>query len=350
MSIEAENMENNSNIAALAEKFQTLDAKLTMLAKQLDGEVIDSAEISADENNELPAIKDELQAYKGAMDSLKETRQKIYNFAKNSQQQSNVAALDELRQMLNLLQNMKQNANELQGQCDYLKATKESLAELGNNEQLFKLMDVLKDRMALLGSYDEKIKNAADNAINQVTVMEEALDKRLNKTKQMEDELMASCQNLRQAADNIGTVINEASDNSTQKLQESLIRLNQSLEAKVTNMEMVVQDVIQATEKNTARTDDIIKVRGADTILLDENQYMKQLIDQLELIFNDPDNEKQRKEVKSDEIVDIYSKMNKYDQKIFEKLVVSYNYFLKKFDEISAVVAMRNNIKKGDQL
>lgn len=255
METEEKQSENKKMLNKLKSQFQVLDAKLDAIDQQIDGRPENNAESMKAEHISDEAIRDDIAAYKKAIDDLKETRINIYRYSNQKNQEAAFYGLDEIRRMVELLKEMKDNSEELIRQCDYLKKTKDSLQEIGNNEQLFQLMDTLRERMIDLGGCDEKIKVAAETAMQRVSTMEEVLDKRLTDTKSMEAELLDSSKALRQTADNIDTIIKAASNGSIQNIQDALVQIQQNIQSQVHSMDQSVQGLLAVTKEKSSSAD-----------------------------------------------------------------------------------------------
>lgn len=263
-------------------KLNRIDEKMKNLENRLDGKKDD---FLTNKDDGVEFIAEDIEAYRRVINELSEIRKEVYRFSKLEENSANFQELSELREFIALLSDVKGNANELMRQCDYLKETKDSLGEIGENERLTKLVDTLKSRMEELGGYDEKIRAAADSAMSRVSTMEEILSARLKSAEYMEGELLTSMQALKETADTIGCVVKEASKDSTFTTQETMIQLSNNFNEKLQNMEKSVDSLINATNSSISRSDKLLKIRDAEIKLNEKNEILSAKLEKIESVI-----------------------------------------------------------------
>ena len=287
-------LDDRATVEKIQSRLQDFNAKLDAIDKQLDAKHDNLAE-EPKENISYEEIQDDINAYKKAVNELKETRMRISRYANQQESDEVFSGLAEIRQMIELLSEMKANSDDLIHQCDYLKETKESLREIGDNAKLFQVMDTLRERMVDLGGCDEKIKTAAETAMKRVSTMEEVLDKRLVDMSHLETELLDSGKILRQTADNIDAIIKTASEGSIQDLHNAMGQIQKDIHMQIDSMNQSVKSLIKTTSENTNRIDNLAQSGDAYKQLKDMMGKINQIREVLNNKTYQDDFEKIRK-------------------------------------------------------
>lgn len=340
METEEERKEVGHMLSRVEGKFQNIDAQLDTVEKMLDGSRAEAPEEAPhDDLPEKLTIAADLEAYQQAVDNLHEARKAIYQYEAQGKESSDIQVFNDVHRMLAMLGDMRGQSEELKRQCDYMKQTQASLQEISHNEQLMQMLETLQNRMAALGGYDEKIKAAAQTAMDQVAGLSEALDHRLTDIKRMEEAIITASQELQQVAGNMDTIVREASNASAETIQTSLSQLNQEFKEKIANMEQVVEQIVHAAQESAKHTDEMMNVRTEDMAFLNGHQALLDKMKAIEVILAD-EKIKEIHDANWNSLVNNWDYLEKVPELCndIQKLADNYNYVLDALQKIEEQV------------
>ena len=185
-----------NKMTLLSSSLKELEQKIDSPNDSLDGSMPSDMKFDAD-------ISGDVREFGKAMKKLQLARQEIYRYAMVQKRAVKFDGLEVTQQLADIVTGLHQDATHLIEQCEYLEQTRKNLDVVNEESVLIKTLNEFEDKLSTLGTYDEKIRDAADAAAENVKDMQSAIDTRMYDAIKLEKELLIASRDLRQAAQDL---------------------------------------------------------------------------------------------------------------------------------------------------
>lgn len=147
-------------------------------------------------------VESDLVEFKNALQKLQAARRDMYQFNASRKREAQFDSLNVMSRIATVAAELNRNTEKLVEQCEYLEKTRQNLDDINGENNLLKTLTQFEDNLSALGTYDEKIRSASEEAAANVKDMQDAIDSRVNDAIKLEKELLFTSQELNRIARN----------------------------------------------------------------------------------------------------------------------------------------------------